>query len=109
MQAVAETPTADAHVYLMRMYTERLQILVSKDQRRQLEREAKRRGSSVASVIRGAVETQLGGVAKEDRLGAVRAIASMKGAPYLPPEELAREIDEARGEEIDRGLPGGLG
>jgi len=93
----------------MRMYTERLQILVSKEQRRRLEREARRRKSSVASVIRDAVEAELGGTSRQDRLEAVEAISRLRGAPYLPPEELEREIDAARAEEIGRGLPGAPG
>lgn len=88
------------------MYTERLQILVSKEQRRRLEREARRRKSSVASVIRDAVETQLGGSSRQDRLKAVEAISHLQGAPYLSPEQLAREIDRAHADEIERGLPG---
>ena len=95
-----------ADVYLMRMYTERLQILVSKEQRRRLEREAKRRKSSVASVIRDAVEAELGGTPPQDRLQAVEAISHLRGAPYLAPEELEREIERARADDIERGLPG---
>ncbi|MEX2106080.1 MAG: hypothetical protein WD810_04210 [Solirubrobacterales bacterium] len=87
------------------MYTERLQILISKEQRQRLEQEAKRRESSVASVIRDAVEAELGGVSRQDRLRAVEAISRLRGEPYLPPEELAREIDRSHGEEIDRGIP----
>ncbi|MBK5220401.1 MAG: hypothetical protein JJE35_11545 [Thermoleophilia bacterium] len=86
------------------MYSERLQILVSKEQRRRLEREAKRRGSSVASVIRDAVEVELGGISRERRLGAVAAISRLHGAPHLPPEELAAEIDRSHAEEIEGGL-----
>lgn len=92
-------------VYLMRMYTERLQILVSREQRRRLEREAKRRKSSVAKVIRDAVEAELGGTSRQDRLMAVEAISRLSAAPYLPPEELEREIERARAEEAGRGLP----
>jgi hypothetical protein len=88
------------------MYTERLQILVSKEQRLRLEREAKRRKSSVASVIRDAVEAELGGSSRQDRLKAVEAISRFRDAPYLKPEELKREIDAAREEEIGRGLSG---
>lgn len=90
----------------MRMYTERLQILISKEQRRRLEREAKRRKSSVASVIRDAVEAELGGNSRQDRLNAVAAISRLRGAPHLSPEELEREIEGARMDEIERGLPG---
>lgn len=88
----------------MRMYSERLQILVSKEQRRRLEREAKRRGASVASVIRDAVDVELGGVSRTDRLRAAEEIAAMRATPYLPPEQLERAIDEARTESIQRGI-----
>jgi hypothetical protein len=87
------------------MYTERLQILVSKEQRRRLEREAKRRKSSVASVIRDAVEAELGGTSRQDRLDAVAAITHLRAAPYLSPGELEREIAAARDDDISRGLP----
>jgi hypothetical protein len=89
----------------MRMYSERLQILVSKEQRRRLEREAKRRKSSVASVIRDAVEAELGGISREDRMQAVEAIAGFSGAAYLSPADLEREIERSHADEIDRGLP----
>lgn len=98
--------SAPAHVYLMHMYSERLQILVSKDQRRRLEQEAKRRKSSVASVIRDAVDAELGEVGRGQRLQAVRAIAAMKAGPHLEPDEMRRLIDDAHSEEIDRGLGG---
>jgi hypothetical protein len=88
------------------MFSERLQILVSKEQRRRLEGEAKRRDASVASVIREAIDAQLGGVAVDDRLEALGRIVAMQGAPYLPPEELRRAIAEARDEAVDRGFPG---
>lgn len=94
-----------AHVYAMRMYSERLQILISKEQRRRLEAEARRRNSSVASVIREAVDVELGAGSREERLRAVGRIAEIKGASALPPEELKRAIDDARGEEIERGFP----
>lgn len=107
MTALQQVPAfSPADVYLMRMYTERLQILVSKEQRRRLEREARRRKSSVASVIRDAVEAELGGTSRQDRLQAVEVISRLRGTPYLPPEELEREIDAARTEEIGRGLSG---
>lgn len=96
---------ARASVYAMRMYNQRLQILVSKEQRLRLEREAKRRGSSVASVIRDAVDGELGGISRQDRLGAVEAIRSLPGIPFVPPEELNREIDRLREEDTMRGMP----
>lgn len=90
----------------MHMYSERLQILVSKEQRRRLEREAKRLDASVASVIREAIDTQLAGVGVDGKRRAVERIAAMRGAPYLGPDELRREIDEGRAETIERGIPG---
>lgn len=86
------------------MFSERLQILISKEQRRRLEAEAQRRQASVASVIRDAVDAELGEVERGQRLQAVHAIAAMKGVPSLEPDELRRLIDEAHSEEIDRGL-----
>ncbi len=110
MPAIAAIPMAvrgsvPAHVYLMHMYSERLQILISKEQRRRLEREAKRLDASVASVIREAIDAQLGGVGVDDKRRAVGRIAAMRGAPYLDPDELRREIDEGRAETIERGFP----
>jgi hypothetical protein len=87
------------------MFSQRLQILISKEQRRRLEAEARRRQASVASVIRDAVDAELGKGSREDRLQAVAAIAKIKGVPYLPPDELRKAIDEARAESIDRGFP----
>jgi len=94
-----------ADVYALHMFSERLQILVSKEQRRRLEAEARRRKASVASVIRGAVDAELGGRAREDRMQAVAAIRQIKGIPNLSPEDLRKAIDEARTEGIERGFP----
>lgn len=77
----------------MHMLTERLQILVSPEQRRRLEDEAERRGTSVAGVVREAVDAQLDTVCREDRIRAVEEIAAMR-AEYLPPDELNRMIEE---------------
>ena len=94
------------HVYLMSMFSERLQILVSKEQRRRLESEAKRRQTSVASVIRDAVEAELGGGSRREKLRAVEAIRRIPPIPALPPEELRQLIDQLHEEEIERGIPG---
>jgi len=87
------------------MFSERLQILVSKEQRRRLEEAARLRNASVASVIRDAVDAELGRGSRQDRLGAIAAITAMRGAPFLSPQELERAIEESHGEEIERGLP----
>jgi hypothetical protein len=93
--ATATPPLPWPYVYAMRMYTQRLQILVSKEQRRRLEREAKRRGASVASVIREAVDERLGGIAREDRIAAADWIAAIEPQPYVAPDDLKRLIAEA--------------
>lgn len=90
----------------MSMFTERLQILVSKEQRQRLEREAKRRNTSVASVIRDAVDTELGFDSRKEKLAAVEAIRQLPRVPFLPVEELNRIYDEGHYEEILRGIPG---
>jgi predicted DNA-binding protein len=77
------------------MLTERLQILISPEQRRRLEAEAQRRGSSVATVVREAIDEQVGKVTKEDRLRAIAEIKAMHGK-YLPVEELEAIIAEER-------------
>jgi hypothetical protein len=84
----------------MRMYNERLQILVSKEQRRRLEQEAKRQGASVASVVRDAVDERLGGITPEDRLAAAEWIAAMEPLPHVPPKRLERMIAEAYDAEV---------
>ena len=47
-------------VYDIHMLNERLQILVSTEQRRRLEAESKRTQASVASLIRQAIDAQFG-------------------------------------------------
>jgi hypothetical protein len=79
----------------MHMYTERLQILISKEQRLRLEQEAKRRSASVASVIREAVDDRLGGISREEKVAAAESIAAMKPLPHIAPEDLERAIAEA--------------
>lgn len=88
------------------MYTERLQILVSKEQRRRLEREAKLRGASVASVIRDAVDVELGGGSRKEKLSAVEAIRQMPRVPHLPPAELRQLLDRLHDDEVAAGLHG---
>jgi predicted DNA-binding protein len=78
------------------MFTERMQLLMTKEQRRRLEQEAKRRGTSVASVVREAVDAHVGGPTREQRYAALERIRSMRGAPFLTPEELNRLVEEER-------------
>jgi hypothetical protein len=85
----------------MCMYTVRLQLLISPEQRRRLEIEAKRRKSSVASVIREAIDARLGSIAPEQRIRAVEEIGRMKGK-FIPPGELRRLIDEEHEQALPR-------
>jgi hypothetical protein len=77
------------------MFSERLQILLSPDQRRRWEAEAKRRGTSVASLIREAVDRDLG-TDRPARAEAVDAIRAMQGR-FLTIDELDRIVEEERG------------
>lgn len=82
------------------MLKERFQILLSSEQRRRLEREAARRGESVAALIREAVDARFPGPTRDDRLSALDAIRSMRGR-FLP----ADELDEvAESEAVERFL-----
>lgn len=72
------------------MLDQRLQILVTSDQRRRLEHEARRRGTSVGRVVRDAVDAQLGGVTREERQAAFEAIVAMR-ARFLSPEDATPE------------------
>jgi predicted DNA-binding protein len=84
----------------MSMYTERLQVLITPDQRRRLEAEARHRGSSVATVVREAIDKTVVGPTREERIQAVEAIAAMK-IPNLTVDEIEAIIDEERDSVVD--------
>ena len=86
------------------MLTERLQILVSPDQRLRLEAEARRRGTSVGALVREAVDAQLGGFSQEERLKALDDIRQMR-ADLLGPDELNRIVAEERELEFTKMTP----
>jgi len=77
------------------MLTKRLQILVSPEQRKRLEAEAGRRGTSVAAVIREAVDEYLGATSPDQRVRAVEGIEGMRGR-FLSPGELEGLVEEER-------------
>lgn len=79
----------------MSMLSERLQILISRDQRRGLEAEAERRNTSVAAVVRAAIDATISGSTREERRRAFEAIAAMRGR-YLPVDALEAIVDEER-------------
>lgn len=87
------------------MFSERIQLLISREQRRRLEQEAKRRGTSVASVVRAAVDAALPGRTHEQRLAALEQIRNMREAVFLTPEEINRLV----GEERETSVPGSIG
>jgi predicted DNA-binding protein len=78
------------------MYDQRLQLLLSLEQRRRVEAEARRRDASVASIIREAIDAHLGTVDRAARLRAVEEIAAMRASPFLTAEELNRIVEEER-------------
>ncbi|MBA2643688.1 MAG: antitoxin [Actinobacteria bacterium] len=77
------------------MLSERLQILISPEQRRRLDAEALRRGEPVAALVREAIDASLARPTPAERREAFEAIAAMKGR-YLTPEEIEAVIDEER-------------
>lgn len=83
-------------MYDVCMYSERLQILLTPQQRRHLQQEAKRRGTSVTALIREAVTEHFGVVPEEDRGRAYRSIVARR-ARYLAPEQLDELVEERFG------------
>ena len=83
------------------MFNERLQFRVSREQRRALEAEARRRDASIASVIREAIDLHLGIVDRSARLRAFEEIRAMQGGTFLTPEELNREVAAEREQQFD--------
>ncbi|MFN8159949.1 MAG: ribbon-helix-helix protein, CopG family [Solirubrobacterales bacterium] len=82
------------------MLSERLQILVSPEQRRRLEAEARRRGTSVGSLIREAVDHRFQSVPEAERRQAVDDIRRMRGR-FLSPGELNRIVEAEREGDLD--------
>lgn len=84
------------------MHSERIQVLITPEQRRKLEAEATRRGASVASLIRDAVDARFQTVDRATRLQAIAEIRAMGAGRFLDPEELNRvfgsERDQALGD-----------
>ncbi|MDW5598242.1 hypothetical protein VSS74_28045 [Conexibacter stalactiti] len=93
--AIAHSKRHSTHVYGLHMLNERLQILVTSEQRRRLEREARQRGVSVGSLIRDAIDAHFGGFTIEERREAVNAIGAMRGVSVTP-EEINRIVEEER-------------
>lgn len=84
------------------MLTERLQILVSRAQRRRLEAEAKRRRTSVGSLVREAIESRYGGFSPEERVRAFERIRRAPPGPFLSVEDMERLVAQEREEWLGR-------
>jgi hypothetical protein len=80
------------------MYSERMQIFLSRDQRRRLQAEAHARGTSVGSLVREAIDARFGGVSADDRRAALERMRR-RSAEELPPDQLKELIDGRFGEE----------
>lgn len=86
------------------MLDQRLQILVSKEQRTRLRAEAEARGSSVGELVRDAIDSRYGVTSRGARIRAVEEIAAMRGGPAPSPEEINRMVEEER-DEVAKNLP----
>lgn len=78
------------------MFTERLQVRLTRAQRQGLEAEAKRRRISVGAVIREALDARFQNVPRERRLRAVAEIGAMRGGRFLTIGAIERIVDEER-------------
>ena len=86
------------------MFTERIQVLMTRVQRRRLEAEARQTGTSVGALIREAIDTRARRAPPSERRNAAREITSMR-APHVGVDELERLVDEEREEWIARVPP----
>jgi predicted transcriptional regulator len=80
----------------MSMLRERLQVLISRDQRGRLQAAAKRRGTSVGALVREAIDDVVARAPQQQRARAVAEIRSMSGGRFFPPEALDRIVEEER-------------
>jgi hypothetical protein len=90
----------------MHMLRERLQILVTPEQRRRLEAEAARRGKSVGALVREAVDAvydPVDGAERRRALEELRVIGERNRGIVLTPEELEALIEDARTRELPDG------
>lgn len=81
------------------MYSERIQILVSPEQRRRWKSEARRQQTSIAGLVRESVDARFGSVTRDARLQAVAEIRKMSGQ-FVSPEDINRIVGEEREQNI---------
>ncbi len=79
----------------MCMYERRLQILIDDDRYRRVSAAARERGSSVAAVIRDAIDSALPTDLAKKR-AAAKAILAAEPMPVPDVDDLKRELDEMR-------------
>jgi hypothetical protein len=86
----------------MHMLKERLQILVSAEQKRRLQAEARTRGESVGGLVREAIDERYGKrkykYSQAKRKAALERIRSGPTIPFITPEELNRITEETSAE-----------
>jgi len=90
------------------MHKERLQILVTMEQRRTLEAEAARRGASIGALVREAIDVRFDTVDRERRRAAfeeLKRIGERNRGLSLGIDELEALIEASHTEEIMRGFP----
>jgi hypothetical protein len=79
----------------MLMLMERLQVLIGREQRERLEREAARRGTSIATLVREALDQAFPPTVMRRRTAAERLLAA-EPMPVPPVPDLLGELDELR-------------
>jgi hypothetical protein len=90
----------------MSMLTERLQVLISPQQKCRLEAVAQTRGESVGEIVRAAIDTLYGDTSRAERLAAVERMRSAPVATrFFTPEELTRIHEEEIEEEYPKLFP----
>lgn len=80
----------------MSMFSERLQVLIDRDQRARLEATAHARGSSVATVVREAIDLALPAEG-DGRRSAARALLAAEPTGVGELDDLLSELDDLRG------------
>jgi hypothetical protein len=77
------------------MVTERLEVRLDKDRRRKLAEMAAAKGVPVSEVVRRMVDREYDEVLKQQRMGAVEAIARLEIEDVPDPETLCRQLSGA--------------
>lgn len=85
------------------MFSERIQILISPEQRSWLEEMARQRDTSVAALVREALDAHFHIPTREERMAAAKWLtSSTAGGKHMPIEELNELIDSRFDDEMER-------